>query len=123
MARSRESIIALVVAIVTLSAMSVAMVQDATAQETPLPNARAYLKRGITYRGKGDNDRAIADFTQAIQLDPKSTQAYVNRGFAYDDKGDDDRAIADYSQAIQLDPKCVQIIANYASSVDSFEAC
>jgi tetratricopeptide (TPR) repeat protein len=54
---------------------------------------------------KGDSDRAIADFTQAIQLSPKYTQAYNNRGVAYFERGDIDRAIADYTQAIELDPK------------------
>jgi len=46
-----------------------------TAQETPLPNVEAYLNRGIANSDKGNNDRAIADFTQAIQLDPKSAMA------------------------------------------------
>ena len=44
---------------------------------------------------KGDYDRAIADFDQAIQLKPDYADAYYNRGIAYHDKGDYDRAIAD----------------------------
>ena len=54
---------------------------------------------------KGDLDQAIADYTQAIALDPKYAVAYNNRGIAYCDKGDLDQAIADYTQAIALDPK------------------
>ena len=54
---------------------------------------------------QGDLDRAIADYTQAIQLNPKYAPAYYNRGSAWGNKGDFDRAIADYSQAILLDPK------------------
>ncbi len=57
------------------------------------------------YRDKGDNDRAIADYNEAIRLDPKYAIAYNNRGIAYRAKGDNDRAIADYSEAIRLDPK------------------
>jgi tetratricopeptide (TPR) repeat protein/predicted small secreted protein len=54
---------------------------------------------------KAAYDRAIADFTQAIRLDPYSAMAYVERGDAYNAKGDYDRAIADYSRAIGLDPE------------------
>jgi tetratricopeptide (TPR) repeat protein len=31
----------------------------------------AYNNRGVAYQAKGDNDRAIADYNQAIALDPK----------------------------------------------------
>jgi lipoprotein NlpI len=67
--------------------------------------ASAYFNRGIAYKNKGDFDRAIADYTQAIQLNPKDAKPHVNRANAYSDKGDFDRAVADYNEAIQLDPK------------------
>lgn len=54
---------------------------------------------------KGDNDRAIADYDQALKLDPKLAVAYNNRGIARLSKGDSDRAIADYDMALKLDPK------------------
>src|SRR5438874_1802464 len=38
--------------------------------ETPENLARAFYNRGIVYFGKQDNDSAIADFDQAISLDP-----------------------------------------------------
>ncbi|MCW6512268.1 tetratricopeptide repeat protein, partial [Lichenifustis flavocetrariae] len=56
------------------------------------------------YGQKGDLDRAIADYTAAIGLDPGHADAYYNRGAAYVQKGDFDRAIADYSAAIGLNP-------------------
>ena len=66
----------------------------------------AYNARGNCLHGKGDNDRAIADYTEAIRLDPKYANAYNNRGVSLQaDKGDYDRAIADYNEAIRLDPK------------------
>jgi lipoprotein NlpI len=67
--------------------------------------AELYTNRGVEWRAKGDNDRAIADYTEAISLDPKYAVAYNNRGLAWSAKGDLDRAIADYDSAIQLDPK------------------
>ena len=51
--------------------------------------------RGVVWKRKGDFDRAVADFSQAIELDPKSAMAYANRGDAWDEKGDRERALAD----------------------------
>jgi Flp pilus assembly protein TadD len=41
---------------------------------------------------KGYFDHAIADYTEAIRLDPKNAVAYNNRGLAYRAKGDNDHA-------------------------------
>jgi tetratricopeptide (TPR) repeat protein len=48
-------------------------------------DAIACNNRGLTYRDKGELDRAIADFNEAIRLDPKFALAYNNRGLAYRD--------------------------------------
>jgi len=47
----------------------------------------------------------IADYSEAIRLDPKNAVAYGNRGMAYYGNSDLDRAIADFDEAIRLDPK------------------
>ena len=62
----------------------------------------AYDNRGIAWHTKGDNDRAIADYTEAIRLNPKDALAYDNRGTAWRDKGNRERALADYNIAIRL---------------------
>jgi tetratricopeptide (TPR) repeat protein len=67
-------------------------------------DAAAYNNRGNAYYDKGDKDAAIADYSQAVKLDPNYAAAYYNRGIAYSAKGDKDAAIADYSQAVKLDP-------------------
>lgn len=67
--------------------------------------AIAYLNRGLAYREKGDETRAIDDFDEAISLNPEYAEAYFNRGTVHNGKGDYDRAIADFGQAILLDPK------------------
>ena len=66
--------------------------------------AWAYVNRGWAYEDRKDHDRAIADETEAIRLDPKNAFAYVNRGWVYDEEEDYDRAIADETEAIRLDP-------------------
>jgi tetratricopeptide (TPR) repeat protein len=66
---------------------------------------RAYNSRGILWKRKGEYDRAIADYTAAIRINPKYSSAYTNRGVAYVEKHDYDRALADYNIAIRLDPK------------------
>jgi tetratricopeptide (TPR) repeat protein len=50
---------------------------------------------GLAYRVKGDYDRAIADYSEAIRINPRDAVAFNDRGFAHSTKGDYDRAIAD----------------------------
>src|SRR5262252_7929501 len=70
--------------------------------ETAKDSAIAHHERGLAYRSKGDFDRAIADYSEAIRLDPKHAAAHYNRGKLYQDKGDLDRATADYKEAMRL---------------------
>ncbi len=61
--------------------------------------------KGESAQKNGDLDSAIANFSEAIRLDPKLVTAYNARGLAYRGKGNYDKAIADFSDAIRLDPK------------------
>jgi tetratricopeptide (TPR) repeat protein len=67
------------------------------------PTAVAYNTRGKIWNERGDHDRAIEDFSEAIRLDPHVKQFYNNRGVAWDDKAHYEEAIADYDRAIELD--------------------
>jgi len=67
--------------------------------------AFAFNRRGKGYYLNKNYDRAIADYNQAIRLDPAFDVAYTNRGNAYYMKNAYDTAIADYNQAIRLKPK------------------
>lgn len=66
--------------------------------------AVAFQNRGTAYLDKGDTDRAIKDYDQAIRLDPNYANAFNGRGVAYQTRGDNERAIQDYDEAIRLDP-------------------
>ncbi len=52
---------------------------------------------------KGDHDRAITDYTEAIRLNPKSDIAYMRRAEAWLSKGDNLAALRDADQAVGLD--------------------
>ena len=71
-------------------------------QELRQTLAIAYHRRGTAHVSKKEYDRAIADFTEAIEIDPKHVSAYNDRGVAHASKGDYARAIADVTQAVEL---------------------
>jgi Flp pilus assembly protein TadD len=56
----------------------------------------------MAYGKKGDLDKAIADYTEAIRLRPQYAKAYYNRGTAYREKGMNSEAEADFVQAKKL---------------------
>ena len=66
----------------------------------------------LAYDEKGEYDRAIADYTEAIRIKPDYAEAYRNRGVAYAEKGEYDRAIADYTEAIRLKPDYAEAYYN-----------
>src|SRR5712691_8501730 len=47
----------------------------------------ALFGRGTAQTGKKDYDRAIVDFSRAIELQPSRGSFYEARGFAYQQKG------------------------------------
>jgi len=57
-------------------------------------------------------EQAVADFTQAIRLDPNNANFYIERGSTYSGMGDFDRTIADYTQAIRLNPNNATAYSN-----------
>lgn len=74
--------------------------------------AEIYFYRANAYNKLGEPQRAIQDYDQAIQIDPKLAHAHNNRGFAYIGLGDYQHAIQDCDQAIQLDPKDTEAYNN-----------
>ena len=72
-------------------------------QETTKNLSAIYNYRGNAYYAKGDYDRAIQDYDQAIRLNP-SDILYNARGDAYKKKGDYDHAIQDFKEVIHLNP-------------------
>lgn len=73
--------------------------------QKPRSRSAAYNNRGSAYLAKGDQERALADFAEALRADPQNAFAYANRGLARYIRGEYDSAIADDNEAIRLNPK------------------
>lgn len=74
----------------------------------------AYIAEGKEFLKLNNLNEALASFTEALQLDPKSTEALINRGNAYTRKGYYDKAIEDYTEIIRLDPQSGKAYNNRA---------
>ena len=66
--------------------------------------SEAYINRGNAYGQKGASEKAIADFTEAIRLNPNYAAAYNNRGLAYGQNGASATAITDFTEPLRLNP-------------------
>jgi tetratricopeptide (TPR) repeat protein len=78
----------------------------------------SYFNRAQIYFRNEDYDRAIADFSAYIRLNPVSVAAFNERGLSYAKKGEYDRAIADYTEAIRLDRVSVLPYINRGSAYE-----
>ena len=78
--------------------------------------ARLHTLRGLAWANKGQYNRAIDDYDQAIRLDPKYPWSWINRGEAWNRKGEAARAFADLAEAARLDPNNSRVYSIRAST-------
>ena len=98
----------MLIAVIMLITASVAFGQDAP------KTALEFNKRGSTYLKSKEYSKAVADFNQAIRLEPTGVNTgiyYFNRGAAYSKLEDFDKAIADFNQAEKLLPNDEDVYA------------
>lgn len=72
---------------------------------TPQPkanDAETYNNRGIAYGSKGEYNNAIADYTKAIEINPRYVRAYNMQSLAYYAKKEYDKAWEDVNKAQSL---------------------
>jgi tetratricopeptide (TPR) repeat protein len=92
----------------------------------------ALFVRGNAFFTKRNNDKAIADFSAALAVDPDNAGLLNVRGWAYERKGQDDLALADYNLAMQKRPTFAAPYNNrgtiylrrgaFQSALDDFDA-
>jgi len=73
--------------------------------------------RGNAWLKSGDTNRAIDDYTRAINLRANGSSAsraelYNSRGYVYAERGETEKAVADFSQALILKPNYADALAN-----------
>ena len=81
-------------------------------QDTPQNVAVAFSLRGGAFYYKGDLARAIADYDQAIRLDPGFARAFNNRCWARAVVGRVQEAVADCDESLRLKPNVANTLEN-----------
>jgi tetratricopeptide (TPR) repeat protein len=94
--------------------------------------AAVLTRRGTAWGSKGELDRAVADLSEAIRVDPSFAYAYWTRANIRRDRNQCDQAIADYDQVVRLLPKrpevyvmrgtCLMLNGDYNSASRDFDA-
>lgn len=76
------------------------------------PTTTALNNRGTMYFIQGDYEKAIADFTTAITIDPKDAEPYYNRAKAYSSQKLYAKAIADLDVYIGFNTSNIPFLAD-----------
>ena len=77
-----------------------------------LVTAQDYLEQGNYDYEQGDCDKAIDDYTRAIDLNPNFAEAYNNRAYVFMVKKNYAAALPDLDRALQLRPDYVNALMN-----------
>ncbi len=68
------------------------------------PEAWMYADRGLAYGKLKEYDKATADFTKALRMDPENAYIFNTRGLMWIDRKEYDNAIRDFSAALRINP-------------------
>src|SRR5436190_20832954 len=93
----------------TMSVLVLVCILLVAVVNTQAQTAQEFYDRGNDAVETGNYDKAAADYTQGIKLDPNNAWAYFYRGALYHKNGNYDRAIADFTKSSQIDPTDAQV--------------
>ncbi|MFO7940873.1 MAG: tetratricopeptide repeat protein [Bacteroidales bacterium] len=86
-----------------------------------------FLNRGAAYQKNLESDKALDDYSKAIELDPDNPNVYIYRGTLYFGNEDYTLAIEDFEKVILLDPNNPSAYYNlgmaYLKLEDTDKAC
>jgi tetratricopeptide (TPR) repeat protein len=60
--------------------------------------------RGAAYHRLGNHEKALADYDQAIALDPRDSHSLYNRGLIYEELDDPGSALFAYAESLEIEP-------------------
>ncbi|MBD1924416.1 tetratricopeptide repeat protein [Microcoleus sp. FACHB-831] len=123
MNRIQSSIAILVIATALATAACSPQTQQTVVKEQM--SAKQLNNQGVDKLDQKDYKGAIADFSQALSLEPQNAKAYFNRGFAYYNLENYQKAIEDYTKAIEINPVDAEAFYNRGlaySNLDSDRA-
>lgn len=66
---------------------------------------RAHFNLGNEYVTLGELDKALREFTMALDLNPRNQTAYLGRGWIYYNRGMHREAAKEYGQVVKLNPR------------------
>lgn len=82
---------------------------------------KALIARGGLYARHDQVDRAIADDSRALQLDPTLADLFNARGELWLRKGDKPKAVQDFGSALKIDPNHEKAKANHKAMAREIE--
>jgi len=72
--------------------------------ETDSKDPRAHFLRARIRQERGDTDKALLDYNQALKLNPRMADAWQNRGIIHFKLAQIDESISDFDEVIKLIP-------------------
>lgn len=75
-----------------------------------------HFKRGNELSLSGEFEQAVAEYEQALEIEPENVDMLSNLGVAYYNLGQLDKAIDQYSKAIEIAPDDADIHSNLAAA-------
>ena len=82
-------------------------------------NAIAHGNLGLFLAGQGRRDEAIAQYREALEINPDYVQAHGNLGAALAQQGRVDEAIAEYRELLKISPRDAEAYCNLGLALAS----
>jgi tetratricopeptide (TPR) repeat protein len=79
--------------------------EAALAENEQFAEAHNNLAFSLRKQGASKQDKALAHYDRAIELDPELAEAYMYRGVLHSLMGNEEKALADHARLLELDRK------------------